>query len=150
MKYLNYEDYNNKRDISSEIAKISQLYSYAREFLQKEFTNAYEDNHKFHDMYIRSIELTSEKFKKDYYPTIIIELSKDVSKNSSFRVKYYNVGSVNFRSIGLNSIVNTVTVWIYDELYIEDNIFNHNIMFTDETEINIQCESIDLEVLNKQ
>ena len=147
MKYLKYETLNKKDDISGEVNEIIAQYEIAKQFIEKGYFEIYEKHNRFHDMNIMSFELKSEKNEGKYYSIVVLKIGKDKDKDAEFEVKYSDIKQISFNAKKLITILNSVSIWMYDELFVENNDICHNIMFTNETEINIKCMDIDIRTL---
>jgi hypothetical protein len=114
--------------------------------LPKKLIDLYNQKELFHGMKIYGISIS--KISGDKYSCARMEIGQS-SKSEHYIFKYCGIDQIH---IELNDDPHYgdhdyMKVCLLDELYMEGDLFCHNIMLFDGKEINVRCHCVDIEVV---
>lgn len=148
MKYFTWEllktyDSEGENKWESNCKKYYSEYLEIKKYLPEQLIKQYESDG-FHDAIITDISITSDKNRKKPTCTVSISLCKMWGDTVWYRgmLEYKDV-SVFHMDMPYLRPGNSVGEYLYGEFYFEKNKgFTHNFIFTDNSEIFIECRKI--------
>ncbi len=145
MKYVNYESFVEDDDrYLSDAQNKWAAFDEAKEKLPERLVSLYNQSELFDGMRIYSYKVSRNPDCK--HSCARIEVGRG-NNSERYVFRYCNIDkfSMDFAANKKNDKSGYMNECLLDEIYLDGKYICHNIMFTDGKEINIRCQSIDVE-----